>query len=67
MKTHPLLERSNKQRIQDPVGPDGASYGFTQGLWICESSLRPWILSKLEPGPITKKMDVESGEDAKGN
>ena len=61
---HPLMRTTRRTTAQpDGVRPEGATYDFHQGMWLrpdgplCDS---PDCMS------TTKKADIETGEDQKG-
>jgi len=62
---HPLLFESKRRSAAKQAPPADASYSFSEGLWLTPDGCT-WVSLGL-PGPQTKKMDVESGEDAKAD
>jgi hypothetical protein len=65
---HILLEKMSIYPIK-PQQEDGISdfeYDEIKGYWISRNSKAPLIFDKLAIGRRTKKEDVETGEDRKG-
>ena len=64
---HVLLEKMfiYPIRSQDDILAD-FEYDDLKGYWKNRISMTPLILDKLAVGPRTKKEDVETGEDRKG-
>lgn len=61
---HPLLALARRTPIDErAVRPVGATYDFAAGIWQGEAG--PLIKGPYDL-PKTKKFDVETGEDQKG-
>lgn len=59
-----ILQRLAKKSVKnDDLLPSGAHYDFASGAWY-----RDGRMIALDPGdqPTTKKGDIETGEDMKG-
>lgn len=67
MKEHLLLEKAYVYPLPK-TNPDMEGYEFDneRGYWVEEKSGEPFILDKRHPGPRSKKCDIETGEDQKG-
>lgn len=64
---HPLLERARKYtRGEVNLAPTGCSYDAAIGAWRIDETGELWVESPDRKGPRTKKNDVETGEDQKG-
>lgn len=64
---HPLLTRSKKYPVQAvDLTPDGCEYDYEVGAWRHVGSGELWIDTPGRRGAGTKKNDVETGEDQKG-
>lgn len=67
MKSHILLEKSfcyeNKPR---KLTPENCYYDRKNGLWRIESTGEVMMVSDFAQRPETKKCDIETGEDQKG-
>jgi hypothetical protein len=65
--THVLLQiASTYPRFCGDLSPEGCEYDPFVGAWILKSSRELLVETPLRRGPRTKKMDVETGEDQKG-
>lgn len=64
---HPLLARAKRytQRKID-LAPPGCSYDTAVGAWRCIETGELWVDTSSRVGPRTKKNDIETGEDQKG-
>jgi hypothetical protein len=67
MKEHLLLEKAYTYPLPKSV-PDmqGCKFDQLNGFWIMEESGEPFVLDGSNPGPRSKKCDLETGEDQKG-
>lgn len=64
---HPLLVRATKYRVKRvDLSPPNCTYDVHIGAWRINDSGALWAESKGRIGPNTKKGDVETGEDQKG-
>lgn len=62
MADHILLKMSvRRAHLEAPIMQSGAEYRARDGLWYGDSNAATY----LRP-PMTKKHDIESGEDMKG-
>lgn len=59
---HPLINVSTRRRYKQPEIPPGASYDNSRGIWTTGTVPLVDILGDM----ATKKDDVETGEDVKG-
>lgn len=63
MKEHILIETAVRTPHQSvPEIPEGAYYDPSRGYWLYQGS--PWTLSRAHK-MLTKKADIETGEDQK--
>jgi hypothetical protein len=66
-KKHPLLERAQKYvRQKVNLAPAGCVYDKFIGAWKLISTGELWVETPNRVGPRTKKQDIETGEDQKG-
>lgn len=68
MKNNLVIEKSFKYN-RNCVGvdiPNNYEYCEESGYWLDKNSKIPMMLDKDGPRPRTKKEDVETGEDRKG-
>ena len=67
MKEHILIEKSNKYNIpeQNPI-PSGCTYSAKEGFWVENTSNIAMMKTDKPQKPTSKKCDVETGEDQKG-
>jgi len=68
MKKNLIIEKAfrykpNSSNIKDP---DGCVYDEKMGCWINENNKTPMVLDSTISKPRTKKADIETGEDQKG-
>jgi hypothetical protein len=62
---HILLSTATRKPFQkEPTLPAGAQYDIAAGCWMLEGS--PLVSSDALGAPSTKKNDLETGEDQKG-
>lgn len=67
MKEHIILEKAMKYNIPDQnLTPNGCTYNAKEGFWIDKSSNTAMMKSDNPQKPVTKKFDIETGEDHKG-
>lgn len=48
------------------LAPQGCHYDLFQGVWIIDGTDSLLVESPNRPRPMTKKRDIETGEDQKG-
>lgn len=67
MKDHILIEKTKKYSIpeQNPI-PKGCTYNEQKGFWVENSSNNAMMKIDDPQKPTTKKCDIETGEDQKG-
>lgn len=67
MKKHILLEKAYVYPLPK-VRPEMSEYKFDYryGYWVTKDSDEPFVSDKSNPGPRSKKCDIETGEDQKG-
>ena len=64
---HPLIQRAQKYlRNEVDLAPVGCSYDDTAGAWRVKETGQLWVETPHHQGPRTKKNDIETGEDQKG-
>lgn len=67
MKKHILLENAHVYPLpRKHPQMKGYSYSDEKGYWTSKASLEAYVYNKDEEKPRTKKCDVETGEDQKG-
>ena len=67
MKQHILLEKAYVyDDIPRKLLPEGCSYDRKDGLWRIDATGEVMMVSDSAQRPETKKCDVETGEDQKG-
>lgn len=67
MKRHILLEKAyTYDNVSHELKPEGCSYDRICGLWRMDSTGEVMMMSNFAQKPETKKCDVETGEDQKG-
>lgn len=67
MKEHILLEKAYVyEDVPKQLTPEGCFYDRTSGLWREDGTGDILMLSNNARKPKTKKCDVETGEDQKG-
>ena len=67
MKDHILLEKAKKYSIPDQnLTPKGCSYRAKEGFWLDDSSNMAMMKTNDPQKPTSKKCDIETGEDQKG-
>lgn len=67
MKEHILLEKAYVyENISAELTPTGCSYDRYSGLWRIDSTGDVMMVGNYAQKPQTKKCDVETGEDQKG-
>lgn len=64
---HPLLQRTHRYPRQEvDLSPPGCQYDDTVGAWRVIETGQLWVETPCHEGPRTKKEDIETGEDQKG-
>ena len=64
---HPLIQRAQKYpRNKVDLSPAGCFYDDTVGAWRLIKTGQLWVETPGHQGPRTKKNDIETGEDQKG-
>lgn len=64
---HPLLQRAQLHRQRSiNLAPPGCWYDPGIGAWRLVNSGELWVETPDRVGPHTKKADIETGEDQKG-
>jgi len=64
---HPLLDRAHRyKRREVDLSPTGCTYDQNAGAWRDDSTGCLAAEMPGRQGPRTKKMDIETGEDQKG-
>ena len=67
MKNHILLNKMSVYKInQQTEKLENYFYCHEKGYWLNKLTYSPLIFEKNSIGPRTKKADVETGEDRKG-
>jgi hypothetical protein len=64
---HILLERAHSYKpSKQEDTPQGCHYDLITGAWIIDGTTDLLVNSKERPRPVSKKNDIETGEDQKG-
>lgn len=64
---HPLIHRAQKYpRGKVDLSPVGCFYDDVVGAWLILETGELWVETPNRQGPRTKKNDIETGEDQKG-
>lgn len=67
LRTHLLLTLATTLPVRDiDLSPQGCQYDLFQGVWIVNDTGELLVDSPDRPYPMTKKKDIETGEDQKG-
>lgn len=67
MKDHILLEKAKKYDIPEQnLTPNNCSYRAKEGFWVDDSSNMAMMKTDKPQKPTSKKCDIETGEDQKG-
>lgn len=67
MKEHILLEKAYVYNdVPKRLTPEGCSYDRNSGLWRMDRTGEVMMISNYAQKPQSKKCDVETGEDQKG-
>ena len=67
MKGHILLEKAYVyDDVTQKLTPEGCSYDRDSGFWRLNSTSEAMMISNHAQKPQSKKCDVETGEDQKG-
>lgn len=67
MKRHLLLEKAYIYPLPTKQSsPDGCTFNDNKGYWVYDKTSQPLVTLKEHPKLETKKCDVETGEDQKG-
>ncbi len=67
MKEHILLEKAYiYENIPQKLTPEGCYYDRTCGVWRIEQTDEIMMIGNYAKKPASKKCDIETGEDQKG-
>ena len=67
MKDHIIIEKAKEYNIPaQNLTPGGCTYKAQEGFWVDNSSNIAMLKSDKYQKPTTKKCDIETGEDQKG-
>lgn len=67
MREHVLIEKAFMfDNVKEPTKPKGCYYDRSVGLWRVDGTGEVMMLSDSFDKPATKKCDIETGEDQKG-
>jgi hypothetical protein len=67
MKEHILLEKTFRYpKSKDDLVPQNCTYNTKKGYWIKNDTAEVMMLSNDRHRPMSKKADIETGEDQKG-
>jgi hypothetical protein len=66
-KKHILLKYAlTYKRFTGSLAPEGCHYDPSVGAWLVSDTGRLLVETPERPKPTTKKFDIETGEDQKG-
>lgn len=67
MKQHVIIEKAKRYNISNSLGSlDGCTYDVHNGFWVDNSTNKPMMCGNGSRKPTSKKCDIETGEDQKG-
>lgn len=67
MREHILLEKAYVyENISRDLKPNGCTYDRNSGLWRVDDTGEVMMVSNYAQKPQSKKCDIETGEDQKG-
>lgn len=67
MKNHIIIEKAKKYNIPNRnLTPSGCTYKAQEGFWVDNSSNTAMMKCDKSQKPTSKKCDIETGEDQKG-
>jgi GH18 family chitinase len=67
MESHLFLDKAYVYpKERGPLTPDEYHYDFAKGFWIHNKTGKPFITSDDHQSLMSKKKDIETGEDEKG-
>ncbi len=67
MKEHIILEKAKRYNTSDEnVTPSGCTYQSQEGFWVDDTTGEAMMKSNNSQKPTSKKCDIETGEDQKG-
>lgn len=67
MNEHIILEKAKRYSVADGIlAPEGCIYKASEGFWVEKNSNTPMMRSNNPRKPTSKKCDIETGEDQKG-
>jgi hypothetical protein len=67
MERHILLDKAYiYPSPKIPSEPVGCNFNHEKGYWVLNGSSKPLVMQKDHPKLETKKCDIETGEDRKG-
>jgi len=65
--SHILIEKMHRYKTEGQQrDPEGYKYDATRGYWLGKASGTPLVSDENVRKPVTKKADIETGEDKKG-
>lgn len=67
IKKHLLIEKAYIYALpKEKPQFDGCTFNHRWGYWVNNDNKTPYVLDRRTVGPRSKKADVETGEDQKG-
>ena len=64
---HVLLETAKSYSVPErDLTPANCDYSLSQGAWVLRDDGSLLVENPERPRPVTKKFDIETGEDQKG-
>lgn len=65
--SHFLINNAYRYSLTHETSPETfCSYSKSKGYWVNNKTGEPMVASSCDIGPASKKADVETGEDMKG-
>jgi hypothetical protein len=66
-KLHILLKHARSYEVRPAaLAPEGCYYDYEVGAWLVEDTNQLFVDTPARSRPQTKKEDIETGEDQKG-
>lgn len=67
MKQHIIIEKAKRYNANGIIEtPEGCNYDAHSGYWVNNNTSIPMMLGNGSRKPTSKKCDIETGEDQKG-
>lgn len=67
MKQHIIIEKAKRYNTNGIIGkPEDCNYDVHNGYWVNNNTSIPMMMESDSRKPTSKKCDIETGEDQKG-